>query len=299
MHYQDQFFRDSPVCDRHANHSKPISATDLIDQSVIPGFSAIVTYAWSRDIKPEDAYLCALLYMYDLASDDWDATIQSGIETYTKEIGGIKIAIGSDAGPGDQYQLQNKYLVLGLLKVMNSLESRKAFCNAKAKLFVYFRPVGVLAMGHPIYVGVNGTNAKLIDVDPIPTLVTESRNLTVPGEIVDPEDSNFVISYQMLEDPISCRALFNAALNAMANTAPIENDYPCTNFNGLSSSGKVTYSIGRSPPGTSRLLLTYGLVKTALKLLPAVLYLGESCGEVRFDLTYAGEDLGGGSFFLT
>lgn len=282
-------------------NATPISATDLEDQSVIPGFSAILSFARNHDIKPEDAYLCALLFMYDLALD-WDAVIESGLDVYTKDVNGIKIAIGSLAAPGDQYQLQNKHLVLGLLQLMNSLESRKRFCNSKAALYVYFKLIGQFAIGHPTrptLSGGNGTNAKLIDVDSVFNVVTESRNLTVAGTIVDPEDSDFVISYQMLEDPISCQALFNAALNAMANTAPIEDEYPCTNFNGLGSSGEVTYSIGRSPPGSTRLLLTYGLVKTALKLVPARLYISDSCGEVKFDFVYAGEDLGGGSFFLT
>lgn len=241
--------------------------------------------------------------MYDLASNNWDLSIRSGFETYAKEVGGIKIAIASLAEPGDRYQLQNKHLVLGLLKMMNSLASRKAFCNAKAAIYVYYRLIGQLAIGHPtrpISIGVaNGTDIKLIDLDPIPNVVRESRSLTVPGEIVDPEDSDFVIFYEILEDAISCQAILNAALNAMANTAPIGNEYPCTNFNGLSSTGEVTYSIGRNSPGTTRLLLTYGLVKRALKLLPARLYIGESCGEVKFDLVYGGEELGGGSFFLT
>lgn len=238
--------------------------------------------------------------MYDLASD-WDAVIPSGLDIFTKDVGGIKIAIGSLADPEDQYQLQNKHLILGLLELMNSLESRKRFSNSKAALYVYSKLIGQVAIGHPTrstLMGVNGTNAKLIDVDTISNVVTESRNLTVSRTIVDPEDSDFVIDYQMMKDPISCQALFNAALNAMANTAPIENDYPCTNFNGLGSSGEVTYSIGKSPPGSTR-LLTYGLVKTALKLVPARLYVENSCGEVKFDIVYAGEDLGGGYFFLT
>ena len=241
--------------------------------------------------------------MYDLASKGWDILIRSGYETYTKEVGGIKIAIASLAAPGDPYQLQNKHLVLGLLKVMNSLASRKAFCNSRAALYVYYSLIGELAIGHPTrptLMGVNnGTEVKLTDLDSIPNVVTKSTRLTIPGEIVDPEDSDFVISYEMLEDDISCQALLNAALNAMANTAPIENQYPCTNFNGRSSTGEVTYSIGRNPPGTTRLLLTYDLVKRALKLLPATLYVGNSCGEVKFDLFYGGEELGGGSFFLT
>lgn len=241
--------------------------------------------------------------MYDLAFNGWDIRIRSGFETYTKEVGGIKIAIASLAAPEDQYQLQNKHLVLGLLKLMNSMTSRKAFCNAKAALYIYYRLIGQFAIGHPtrpILKGVNnGTEVKLIDLDPIPNVVAKSTSLTVPGEIVDPEDSDFVISYEMLEDAISCQALLNAALNAMANTAPIDNEYTCTNFNGLGSTGEVTYSINRNPPGTTRFLLTYGLVKKALKLLPGRLYIGDSCGEVKFDLVYGGEELGGGSFYLT
>lgn len=270
---------------------------------MIPGFSTILSYGPSYEIKAEDAYLCALLFTYELASDGWDPIIDSGFEGYMKEVNGVTIAIGSLAAPDDPYQLQNKHLVVGLLRLMNSLASRTAFCNAIAALYVYHNLIGQVAvvrrLTRPSLTGVNGTSVGLMDTTPVANVVTASRSLTVPREIVDPEDSSFVISYEMLEDPISCQALLNAALNALANTAAIENEYPCTNFMGLSSSGEVTYSINRNPPGTARLRLTYGLVKTALKLLPARLYIQNSCGEVKFDLIYAGEELGGGTFFLT
>ncbi len=264
---------------------------------MIPGFNTVLTWAPGMDIKPEDAYLCAIQFMYDLASSGWEKAIPSGHEAYSREVNGIKVAFGSLAEPGDEYQLRNKHLILGLLEVMNTMANKMSFCNTKAALYMYRKRVGQLVIGrplHPSLIRQNDTNVTLNDMNSN----TVTRSLTIEREIVDPEDSDFVISYEMSGDPIPCQALLSAAVNALANSAPASIDDRCTNSGGFSSKGEVACVIFGNPPMTTLFVLTYGLVRTALRLLPARLYSDESCGEVKFDFIYRGEELGGGSFYL-
>lgn len=270
---------------------------------MIPGFNIVLDYASWVPLEPEDAYFCAIEFLYDLASAGWEEVIPSGYEAFSPEVNGIKIAFASVTQPEDIYQLQSKHLILGVLKAMNSLASRKSFCTTKATLYMYNKPFGQLAIGRgarqpPTLSRIHGTNVTLSNSDPIHDN-TASRSLAVVREIVDPEDSDFVISYEMLEDPIPCQTLLNAAMNGMAKSAQLKNDARCIDFAGYSSAGEVTYMISRNPPGTTRFVLTYSLVRTTLKLLPERLYSAGTCGEVKFDFVYQGDELGGGTFFLS
>ena len=265
---------------------------------MVPGFDARLRIAPRYVIKPEDTYVCAIEFTYYLASSGWETVVPSGHEAYSMEVNGLRVAFGSLAQSGDQYQLQNKHLVLGLLEAVNTLASRQSFCNTRAALYMYNKPVGQLAIGRLI----NPISTRLKHASVVRNVInanTPSQNLTVERRIVDPDDPDFVISYEMLEDPIPCQALLNAALNALANTAPVRSDHIFTDFGSTSSAGDVTCMISRNPPGTTRLLLTYNHVRTALALLPAKLYSDDICGEVKFDLIYGGEELGGGTFFLS
>ena len=99
-------------------------------------------------------------------------------------------------------------------------------------------------------------------------------------------------------DTIPCKTLLNAALSGMANSAVFSDHDRCRLFSGLSSSGTVAFTFIGSPPASSTYVLTYVLVRTVLELLPKRLYEQQSCGEVKFDLIYSREKLGGGSFYL-
>lgn len=249
-------------------------------------------------IRLEDTYLCALEFMYDRASSEWEEVIPSGFETFTTEVNGLKGAYGSFTEPDDTHQLQNKHIVLGLLQLMNTLASRGSWCNSKAELYLYNKKIGQLGIGRPLPNRINATSVTRNGLSPVINK-RASRSLTVRGEIVDPEDRDIVISYEMVGNSIPRQILLNAALNAMAKSAPAQNDYRCTDFAGLSSTGEVTYMISGNPPGTARFVFTYSLVRTALRLLPARFYSQEHCGEVIFDVFYRGKELGGGTFFLS
>lgn len=135
--------------------------------------------------------------MYELSWGGWEVVVPSGDEALSKEVEGMVVAFGSLAQPGDKYQLQNKHLILGLLKMINTLASRTSFCTAKAKLYMYRKLVGQLAIGRklpPALAGINSTDISLSVVDLIAN-ITVNRSLNVRKEIVDPDD--FVISYEM------------------------------------------------------------------------------------------------------
>lgn len=254
--------------------------------------------ALAHPFEAEDGYLCAIDFTYLLASYGWETTIRSGYKGMSKEVNGVKIGIVSETEPTDQKRLQWKHIALGLLEAMNKLAGRDQSCFTKASLYVYNKLLGQLAIGRRVdrnLVGVGGVNLTQSEKSPI--LEARGRpNPASPGKIVDPEDKNFVITYTLMEDDIPCSEMLNAALNAMVQSGVACDRQLCTDFAGFSSSGRVIYRINGRSPGAQRYALSYVLVRTVFKLLPAKLYELKSCKAVNFNLVYDNERIGLGHF---
>ena len=237
-------------------------------------------------MKPEDAYLCAIGYMYDLASAGWEEIIPKGDDRTSEEVNSIRIALASVAKHRDRNQLQNKHVILGILRMLNNMAKWNQFCLTTADMRLYAKVIGQMAIGSRDSGELAGGDDANFTLDEKTSTrkITESQSLTEDGRIVDPEDPKFVISYTLRGEPISCQALFDAALNGMAHSAEMDDHDRCVNFAGFSSSAKVVYMINSGPPETTREVLGYIQVRTTLKLLPEKLYEEGRCGEVDFVL---------------
>ena len=250
-------------------------------------------------MKAEDAYLTAIGLIYGLASSEtagWDGTVPTQHTSVSREVNGVKVGFRSLAQEGDQYQLQYKHVIVAILETLNAFARKDRFCFTETAMYLHGKMVGDMAIGRRMP-DLYGVNVTLGDIGLINN-ITQSGNSARGGTIVDPEDSDFVISYEMVGDSIPCKTLLNAALSGMANSAVVSNYDRCRNFGGFSSSGTVAFTFIGGSPGISGYVLTYLMVRTALDLLPSRLYEKRRCGEVEFDLIHSGEKLGGGSFSL-
>ena len=239
--------------------------------------------------------------MYQVAVATWDDVIPSEFEAFSKGYNGLKVAYGSLAEPDSRHQLQNKHLVLGFLQLMDKLAERSVFCTARATLYLHNQLIGQLAMGRPLptaSVGVDGVNLALGGGGAPVGNRTVARSLGDEKEIVDPEDSDFVIQYEVYGEAIPCQTLFSAALNGLAKSAAYYNDEPCEDYAGVSTKEELTYVVN-SRRGMASYLLTFHFIKIMFKLLPAHLYDEGTCGEVKFSFVFRGERLGGGSIVLS
>ena len=265
---------------------------------MLPGFRLQVNYIPTMSMKAEDAYISAISSIYGFASpaNGWEGTIPSGHTAASKGYNGVKVVWGSAAQEGDQYQLQYKHVILGLVETLNMLAGEDDFCYTHTDMFLYGKYIGNLAIG-PQAADVNVVNLALGDIGSNRNALT-SRNPLGKGSIVDPEDSDFVISYEMFRDSIPCQDLLNAAVNGMATSAVLSDEKECIDFASLDSSGRVVYRFAGRPTETTQYKLSYVLVRTVLELLPKRLYVKQTCGEVQFSCNYGGEIVGGGSLIL-
>ena len=249
-------------------------------------------------MKAEDAYISALSSIYGLASasNGWEGIIPSGHSAVSQGYRGVNLVFGSVAREGDEYQLQYKHVIVGIIEMLNTLAGKKDFYYAHADMLLYGTYIGNVAIG-PQAADVNLVNLTLGDIGSNSNALT-SRNTLAKGKIVDPEDSNFVISYERFRDPIPCQALLNSALNGMGASAVLADDQLCTDFAGLDLSGRVVCRLSGRLTETTHNKLSYVMVRTVLELLSKRLYEKQTCGEVTFTCNYSGVTVGYGSFIL-
>ena len=248
-------------------------------------------------MKAEDAYVSALSSIYGLASpsNGWEGIIPSDHTGVSQGYRGVKVVFSSVAREGDRHQLQYKHVIVGIVEMLNTLAG-KDFYYTHTDMLLYGTYVGTVAIG-PQAADVNVVNLTLGDIGSNSNALT-SRNTLGKGKIVDPEDSNLVISYERFRDPIPCQALLNSALNGMAASAVFADDHLCTDFAGLDLSGRVVCRLSGRLPEMTHNKLSYVMVRTVLELLPKRLYEKQTCGEVEITCNYSSETVGYGSFML-
>ena len=249
-------------------------------------------------MKAEDAYISALSSIYGLASpaDGWEGIIPSGHSAVSKAYRGVNLVFGSVAPAGDQYQLQYKHVIVGIVETLNMLAGKNDFYYTHTDLLLHGRYIGNLAIG-PKAADVNVVNLTLGTSGSNGNTLT-SRKPPGKDTIVSPEDSDFVISYERFRDSIPCQDLLNSALNGMASSAVLADDQMCTDFAGIDLSGRVVFRLSGRLPETTQYRLDYEMVRTVLELLPKKLYEKQTCGEVTFTCKYGGVIVGGGSIML-
>ena len=276
-------------CSSGSGHSKG---------TVLPGFKLRFNYIQTLSMKAEDAYVSAISSIFGLASAEsgWEGIIPSGHSAVSTGYRGVVVVFGSVAPEGDQYQLQYKHVIVGILETLNMLAGKNDFYYTHTDMLLYGRYIGNVAIG-PQAANVNVVNLTLGDSGSSSDTLT-SRNALGKGTIVDPEDSDFVISYERFRDVIPCQALLNSALNGMASSAVLAGDRMCTDFAGLDLSGRVVFRLSGRLPETTQYRLNYEMVRTVLELLPKRLYEKQTCGEVTFTCKNGGVIVGGGSIML-
>ena len=238
--------------------------------------------------------------MHDWASEGWEHVIPSSAVTASKRVGDLLISWRSLAGATQQEQLQTKYLILGLLHLIDQMTRSNRFIHGVAVMSMTHGPIGIMEMRA---INENGQsdisiNDTTIEVNPV--YDTQRRDLTTTKRIVDPEDSNFVIEYEVNGQRMTCVDVFSTIFYAMATAAQGSEEEFCRDLGGFNEKGTAVYRVHGLRPTASMHLLGYGLVRSGLNLLAPRLYAERACGrELTWSFLYRGDNLGFGSISVS
>ena len=241
-------------------------------------------------------HLVAIAAIYEWALDDWDQVIPRRAPLVRTTAYDLEVTSGSAAKVGQEHQLRPKYLILGLLHLLDQMGKFDAYRTASAALMMFDTPVGFIRLGRLPKSRSNDALPLISATDSAYARIDQRPNLLASRRIIDPKDSDFVIEYRLDGRPIPCVDVLATFLYAMATAAQGSIGDYCRDLGGWNEKRSAMYRIHGLKHTKWMALLSYGLVRRGLSLLPSRLVAQGTCGtEVSWTFLYQGDVLGFGS----
>ncbi|KAI4259578.1 MAG: hypothetical protein L6R42_004506 [Xanthoria sp. 1 TBL-2021] len=265
-----------------------------------PGFSILIDLSTTRCFPPEKVLLAAITVIYDWAFQGYTHILKSGTVRYTLQTYDIALSFRSLALAPPHRQLEIRYLIFGLLHLIDKMRKVGKYCVSTASMLAFREPVGFIRLDIPRHGA--GQNTIKLDNGTVTTVVdndtgNKTVQLTVRTRIVDPKDPHFAISYELKGESMTWVDFLSGVLYALASAAQGD-DEVCESMAGFNAQRTAVYMINGIRPTKSMYVLTYENVRRGLLLLATRLYGAGVCGEVEFSFEFLGDVLGGGRVVL-
>ena len=260
------------------------------------GFSTSLNVKPSIQLKPLDVYICTIELMSLLSALSWDF-ILPGLVTVASE--SLVLTIHPVESPAtNESVLPAEYAVLGLYQVGVAIAQGNQFYQLDATISIDSSMVGWFE--YRSYTGApqQSPNSSLQRLSP--RIGSEVSQLYADsGRIFDPDEKNFLLTYQWDGLVIKSQDIFTVLLDGFAiaakhNGSHLDAHIPAAR----SASGDIvlsTWTVGdKADPDMS-----WGRLKRALLLIWDFLILGYRGRKARFggfmfELQYKGKNIGAG-----
>ncbi|KAL8755010.1 MAG: hypothetical protein Q9199_003940 [Rusavskia elegans] len=266
-----------------------------------PGFSILIDLSTTHCFPPEKVHLAAITVIYDWAFQGYTHVIKSGPTRYTLQTYDIALSFRSIALAPPHRQLEIRYLIFGLLHLIDKMRKVGKYCVSTASMLAFREPVGFIRLDMPPR-GINPNNIKLDNesvttVTDIDTSNKIANELTTRTRIVDPKDPHFAMTYELKGESMTWVDFLSGVLYALASAAQGD-DEACESMAGFNAQRTAVYMVNGIRPTKSMYMLTYENVRRGLLLLATRMYSAGVCGEVEFSFEFLGDVLGGGRVVL-
>lgn len=242
-------------------------------------------------------YVClvAVEFLHNLALLQWDGELDWGKFTSIslKDLN-VYIYVANFSK-----ELQPRHLALALRQaVFDMAQKLPGWYEVWAQLNLRQRPLGgVYVTKNPNLKPPSINNANISESVGIKLVAVNSSLAAESGEIVDPADPRFMISWQYEGPLIPPDEFFTAWLDAQIIAASHSRVQTCDQLTAYSASGKTVLAITRKPGVQA---LYHHQVTSALYLivLDAFMSLATAqCGEMGFIMSYSNVVIGTGVIF--
>lgn len=247
------------------------------------GYQVLLRFDESLPLNPLGVYINAIELMYKLAQEEWNDYIH---EDLYMSVTTYNIWIIAASTP--QHELQISLLVIGLQDSIIAMARLSGFFRLTVNLSLNGLVIGHLDFGRietpPYNVTSTGyTKEVLLSINKIQS----NGSLSNSGQIVDPYDSKFVVSYTFYGKAINSKEVFTAVLDGLAISAQYKSEEHCSLLEAVSVSGTSAISVSQIPSFPTRLHYS-DVTKALLILTTGVIVTRRRFGEVEFEISYDG-----------
>lgn len=231
---------------------------------ILPGYRQDIT--WDSDIlfDPIAVYTTAIRLMYGLGQQPWSSPVElsrSGLGLVSDVAHTLAIYTTfwpETRTPNSDFTTQ--FAVRALFRLVNSMaSSQPGFVWVRSSVYKSERLIGKIMITDipdnniTLSGSVNGSmnltslNTSLIKPD---SSQQKTRRITIKpltansGEIHDPADSRFLLTYKYNPNPIPAQEILSAAFSGLAQVAQYNDDGPCRYITAVSTSQKTFIHIG-------------------------------------------------------
>ena len=231
-------------------------------------------------MPPGAVYIVAIQMMWELAVQDWKSPIR-GMAIAVREPYDVLIVFVNPRVATDPVQLQVAHSVVALYEAVLVMTDRVCFCLLRSRLKILHRgswiDLGGLSITPAEQPGKRNNDTTPLGhaTRTVSSRVTDglaendgsiSTNPISTGQITDPENNRFKVSYTYLGRKISSKDVSLAVLGALATIAQYNFGSPCDQFEILSDRDQVVTIAEAYDEGAFR-QLTHRDVARALKLM--------------------------------
>lgn len=207
-----------------------------------PWFDIDIHYDTSKVLNPLGVYVTAIDFMYHFAQEGWDKVLDGGFTIWAEGFD-VEIDIEASHPPSGPLRLQTSHIVFGLYRTIVDVAAQSHFCEVLTSLFVHRRQIGMLV--------IEGRTPRLLEQGEynasngiILRASTLGSAVTYPsGDITDPVEPEFSVSYTFSGDRINSRDIFLAVIEALAISAQFSWRTPFRYLDSSSPSGKCVVRI--------------------------------------------------------
>ena len=221
--------------------------------------------------------------MYRLAQFDWDLFIHGDIPMSATTYN-IWIIVGSV--PSEQFKVS--YAVIALHDSIIAMARLPAFFRLSALVSLDGQRIGHLEFGKKDSPSDSDTSISSAE----DTLLIVNNNQSEgswsnSGQIVDPYDSKFIVTYDFYGKAIDSKEIFTVALDGLAISAQFKASEDCPVLEASSMSGVAAISISKVL-GVPTQLRYSDVTKSLLILVTGVIVPQRKFKEVEFSISYDG-----------
>lgn len=234
--------------------------------------------------------------MYILAQQDWDAPvyrkIQMSVDTYN---------IWIVAAPTLADRLEVGHIVIALQDSVIAMARLQSFFRLSALISLDGEVIGHLDFGknenpsndNDTSVGFSEDNLLLINNN---NNNRSDGSLSNPGQIVDPYDSKFVITYEFYDQSIDSKEIFTVILDCLAISSQFTPSEYCPVLEANSMSGTVAISVSNIPGEPAQLRYS-DLTRSLLLIVTGVIVRQRKFKQLEFSISYDGVEIAEGFMF--
>ncbi|KAL8680713.1 MAG: hypothetical protein Q9186_003111 [Xanthomendoza sp. 1 TL-2023] len=221
-----------------------LNGSEIVYPEVLPNFGVTINILPQIPLAIEEILSATVDVVFGWALDGWDTAVPHGLHAL-KRYSTLCVRAQNLDKPGDEFQLRNQHFILALGRLVNAMIKNEWVCAAVASPTMFKEAIGNVEFLKQSPTGVRNATINDAAVTALKPLSPRKRlqSRAGPRRLIDPDDGDFAIVYQVTDKSLTCTQLLSTAVNGLVDAAQAQADRRCRDFMAFNPLQKVQLRI--------------------------------------------------------